>query len=164
MCRLLTLLLLTSLLLTQWASSNRCLGECGVTGIDRGRPHVHLDAIFPIQGDNDGCCRNCPRRSTPPVAVEGTAASSSSDPRATPSDPVPPCGKDGVLFLSSDLGLGLPAAGGSDRGQDGLEQFVGVAELSLALSRQRVDHDPCPHPTPLAHALPVYLRSLRLLV
>lgn len=97
----LTLLLLVVMLLTQWVGLYRCMGKCDAVGQD-GRPHVHMNSVFPVQSGTQRCGCQHRIRSTEPQAGQPSpsckiANGLNVNGKIPDSQPV-----DNILYLSSD--------------------------------------------------------------
>lgn len=158
--RVITLILLPAVLLSQWAGACRCLGGCEAGGPER-RPHVHLDALLPGQAQKPagGCsCRHA-TAARPETTAEGRAVAGVRD---AASDTVPDHEPDeGVLYLSFDAGVGLPAAGGEGVGSD----LTGLPAAVEPADRTATSPDASWHPSPQPHPdRPLYLLTHSLLI
>lgn len=153
--RVLTLLLLPALLLTQWVNANRCLGGCAGVGHDS-RPHVHLGAS-PAHDEKPSC--GCKRERPAPPPNDALASSA-----AKPTSPEPPSPDGGVMFLSPDFGLGRPAEPGAGGAHPDLDQPAGPVDEPFGLGRRLVRSESPSHLSLPPPRLPLYLRTLRLLV
>jgi hypothetical protein len=158
--RVTTLLLLPAMLFSQWAGACRCLGGCVPGGPER-RPHVHLDALLPGQAEKPagGCsCRHA-TTARPETTAEARAVAGVRD---AASDTVPDHEPDeGVLYLSFDTGVGLPAAGGEGVGSDLTGLPDAVEPIHRSATGPAVGWHPSPQP-PRHH--PLYLLTHALLI
>lgn len=160
MCRRgLTLLLLPAILLTQWVSSSRCMGQCRAVGSDV-RPHVHLNAILPRQPEGAGCGCKRQRQANVPTASDTRAMLAAAE-RTPPPEPTRPGDNQSVLFLSFDVGVACRAAAGVDGVHPDADQLSGCADAGFAHGQER---DRCvlqsfSGQSPVS-PLPVYLLTL----
>lgn len=159
--RVVCLLLLPTVLLTQWASFFRCHGECWAAGHDS-RPHVHLNALIPGQPAKGCGCRHRQSHSIP----QGQAGFSGQPVGENTVASLPPSSShdEVVLYVSLDLCLGFRSHVGSDFrvGADLLfishDTPIGVYDRGHAVSC-RTHLPPIPFPS-----CPIYLSTLSLLV
>lgn len=166
-CHFLTLLLLPSLLLTQWVNGSRCMGGCQAVG-QESRPHVHLNAVLLGTPEVKGC--GCQRQRESNVTVESQLAQASVASESSAATEHAPCrgSDDDILYLSFDSAVdGRASAGGSgvDVSHDQVQQPEGLCALL-----RWTDHLLCHSFSPLVAApiseskCPVYLRICALLL
>lgn len=165
MCRrAVTLLLVPTILFTQWAGLCRCVGGCETD--PENTPHVHLNVLIPGFPDEPGC--GCRRHHQDPTAPQNGC--NETEPAAVigaaPSDPSPaPGSHDPIIYISPDAGHGLPANVASGDGGVGNDSEIGVngpAPWSApSHSRLVLRGDLQPRPT---HPCPVYLLTRSLLL
>jgi hypothetical protein len=165
--RLLTLLLLPALLLTQWVNGSRCMGGCREAG-QGSRPHVHLNAELPVTPQMKGC--GCQRQREANVTIDSRLSQASVDSDATATTEQAPCrgSHDSILYLSFDsavVGRASAACSGVDGSDDQVHQPAGLC-VRLRWADHLSNHFFSPLvATPLPDAkCPVYLRVCALLI
>ena len=159
--RVITLLLLPAMLLSQWAGACRCLGGCEAGGPER-RPHVHLEALLPGQPEKPSGGCSCRRQATAtPTEAVGEAPVVSVT-RSAATGTIPDHGPDErVLYLSFDAGVGLPAAGGDGGGGDLTWRPDTLEPSGRTAPSPAVSWHPSPQPP---HDRPLYLLTHALLI
>jgi hypothetical protein len=163
--RVVTLVLLPAILLTQWAGMFRCVGGCGAVGLEN-TPHVHLNALLPAQAERSGC--GCQRSRQVTSVPNGSRADETahSGIESASSNPKTDFGRDDpVVYVSAEVGVVVRAHVDAPEYQAGGDEAVGLPSAT-AWSEQPAGRDGLRNymPPRLPHLLPVYILTRSLLL